>query len=310
MQDGASASSTSGGISAGITSAPLATLLQVTTKTSTPQIERYSSHYERYNGAIGQGANKTTHTAEVRFDASSTGLAVVKAFSFHDKGWLNEAIAWTLGRAIGLAVPPKAVLLVAEPNELAKVIEPELALAYQTWVNGGPIVLWCASRLATKPPQHMMSASWETVALRGQAGQELAAFDGWIGNCDRIADNAPYWTARGVIAAIDHERMAFAQDWYAFLPQHFDRQGKASTRLLDRLHAAQQANVFKPKQAKAIVAALDSMSMKHATHLASVRSEIESELLVNVSAAAKANLLSFLDERAGRAFVSDRLGIV
>lgn len=96
----------------------------------------------------------------------------------------------------------------------------------------------------------------------------------------------------------------------ASAPEHFDRQGKAKTRLLERLHTAQSTNVFKPKQAKAIVAMLDSMSMKHATHLANVRSEIEKELLINVSATAGANLLHFLEERAGRNFVSARLGLV
>lgn len=49
--------------------------------------------------------------------------------------------------------------------------------------------------------------SWEVAALRGEHGRRLAAFDGWVGNCDRIADNAPFWVSRSAIAAIDHERM-------------------------------------------------------------------------------------------------------
>jgi hypothetical protein len=80
-----------------------------------PVLERYASHYERYNGPIGRtGQNKTTHTAEVKFPGG-TGLAVAKAFSVFDKGWLNEAIAWALGRALNVSVPPRAMLLAAAP---------------------------------------------------------------------------------------------------------------------------------------------------------------------------------------------------
>ena len=280
------------------------------TQGNAPPIDRYSTHYERYNGQIGQGANKTTHTAEIRFDQSLIGLAVVKAFAFADKGWLNEAVAWTLGRSLGLAVPPRAILLVAAPGELASASEPELQVAHATLSPKGPIILWCASRLETKPPQQVLSMSWETVILRGEHGQRLAAFDGWIGNCDRISDNAPYWVTRGLIAAIDHERMAFNQDWIAGAPQDFDRQGDAKTRLLDRLHAAQKANVFKPKQATAIVAAMQGMSELHAVHLANLRAEIEQELLVNVGATAGGNLVTFLEDRATQDFISKRLGVL
>ena len=277
----------------------------------TPSIERFATHYERYNGSIGQGANKSTHTAEVRFDSATHELAVVKAFSFLDKGWLNEAVAWTLGQAAGVAQPPKAVILVATLEELSGMTEAEMVLARNLDAGRGePIVFWCASRLATKPPQYLSSLSWENVVLRGSAGQRLAAFDGWIGNCDRIASNAPYWAARGVVAAIDHERLAFNQDWLAAAPEHFDRMGIAETKLLERFHKAQKSNVFKPKQAREIASALHSMSVEHAGHLANCRHDIENRLLVNVSKKASNDLLTFLSERATDVYISERLGVV
>lgn len=278
----------------------------------TPAIEPFASHYGRYNGAIGQGENKTTHTAEVRFDAATHALAVVKAFPFDSAGWLNEAIAWTLGKEVGLAMPPRAVLLVAKPEDLKDATEPELVRAYKTMAYGKAVIFWCASRLSTKPPQQVWSRSWENVVLKGRAGQELAAFDGWIGNCDRIADNAPYWESRGLIAAIDHERLAFAQNWLLAPPVHLDREkgSTVKTYLLDRFHLAQASGVFKPKQVREVSASLEQSSKGHAPHLAACRADIAARLLNNVSAAASANLLTFLDERATEDFIAKRLGTV
>jgi hypothetical protein len=163
--------------------------------TAMPTLERYASHYERYNGPIGlRGANQTTHTAEVRFP-DGAALAVVKAFPVGEKGWLNEAVAWTVGRALGIPVPPKAMLLAVAPSELAAATDPELAIAHRHWAASGPIVMWCASRLDVKPPQNVWRMNWEAAVIKGASGQRLAAFDGWFGNCDRIAENAPYWVS-------------------------------------------------------------------------------------------------------------------
>src|SRR5690242_16946122 len=75
-------------------------------KPALPTIERYSTHYVRYNGSVGlKGANQSTHTAEVKFPTGAK-LAVVKAFPLADKGWVNEALAWALGEALDVGVPP------------------------------------------------------------------------------------------------------------------------------------------------------------------------------------------------------------
>ena len=297
-----------------ITSAPSAAPAPPAAKVAavvTPHVDRYATHYERYNGPIGQGANKTTHTAVVRFGNEGHHLAVVKAFTYLDKGWLNEAIAWTVGRIVKLAQPPRAMLLVATLDELAQSKDPEIARAYIEFAPmKAPVVLWCASRLDTKPPQHLSALHWEDVALRGTAGQRLAAFDGWIGNADRHADNAPYWVSRGVVAAIDHERLAFAQDWRVAAPQHLDRTGQYPTKLLHRFHVALKAKKFTSKQARDMMSAMRMMSDAHAVQLAACWGDIESRLLDSVDAAAKANLRHFFDERASDLFICDRFGTV
>lgn len=276
-----------------------------------PHIDRYATHYERYNGPIGQGANKTTHTAVVRFGNDGHHLAVVKAFTYVDKGWLNEALAWTMGRIVKLAQPPRAMLLVATLDELAQSKDPEIARAHAEFAPmNAPVVLWCASRLDTKPPQHLSALHWEDVVLRGTAGQRLAAFDGWIGNADRHADNAPYWMSRGVVAAIDHERLAFAQDWRVTAPQHLDRTGQHPTKLLHRFHAALKSKKFTSKQARDMISAMRMMSDDHAAQLAVCWGDIEGRLLTSVDAAARANLRHFFDERASDLFICDRLGTV
>lgn len=275
-----------------------------------PAVERFSTHYERYNGPVGAlGANVTTHTAAVRF-AEGSGLAVVKAFSVFDKGWLNEAIAWVLGSALGVNVPPRAMLLAAAPSDLAGATEPELVLANKNLAMHGPVVLWCASRLDVKPPQSVWSANWATQILRGESGQRLAAFDGWIGNCDRHRDNSPYWKARGVIAAIDHERMAFGQDWIASSPLHQDVLGVHGTALLEVFHAARKSKAIVNKQAKAIEAGLVTFSKGHGPELAKLRSQIEQFVSSHASTGAAANLLTFLEDRAKDSYISGRVGVI
>ena len=276
-----------------------------------PHVHRYATHYERYNGPIGQGVNKTTHTAVARFGNDGHHLAVVKAFTYADKGWLNEAIAWTLGRVVKLAQPPRAMLLIATLDELAQSNDPEIVRAHAEFAPmNAPVVLWCASRLDTKPPQHLSAFHWEDVVLRGSAGQRLAAFDGWIGNADRHADNAPYWVSRGVVAAIDHERLAFAQDWRVAPPQHLDCTGHHPTKLLHRFHAAIKSKKFTAKQTRDMTSAMRLMSDDHAAQLVACWGDIESGLLTSVDAAAQVNLRHFFDERASDFFICDRLGIV
>lgn len=136
----------------------------VALKSCMPTVERYSSHYGRYNGSIDKrGANSTTHTAEVRFPGKP-GLAVVKAFALNDHGWANEAIAWALGQCLGVVMPPQAMMLLVAPGELASEKDLELVSAHNLWGTGS-IVLWCASRLDVKNPQGVWSVRWERVVM-------------------------------------------------------------------------------------------------------------------------------------------------
>ena len=47
-----------------------------------------------------------------------------------------------------------------------------MALAFRQWGSVGPIVLWCASRLELRPPQHVWRMNWELAVLRGEAKPE------------------------------------------------------------------------------------------------------------------------------------------
>lgn len=272
-----------------------------------PAVERYSSHYIRYNGPIGRtGTNQTTHTAEVRFPGAP-GLAVVKAFPFSDKGWINEALAWTLGMELDVGVPPAAILLAASPADLANATEPELMLARSQWSLAGPIVLWCASRLEIKPPQHVWPVAWERVVMSKPFGRRLAAFDAWLGNCDRIAQNAPYWMTRGRLAAIDHERLAFNQDWRSGLPIHMDKSGGVMTHLMKEIRVAINKKKIKAADAMALIADLVQLSDGHSAALAAVRASSERLVTENFGTTAAAGLHTFLLERASREFINERL---
>lgn len=274
---------------------------------SLPLVERYSTHYVRYNGPIGQmGANQTTHTAEVLFP-EGPGLAVVKAFPLKDKGWINEALAWTLGTELEVGVPPTAMLLAAGPDDLMNAQEPELLLARNQWGSLGPIVLWCASRLDIKQPQLVWPVGWERAVMSKPFGRRLAAFDAWLGNCDRIAQNAPYWMSRGRIAAIDHERLAFNQDWCRGVPIHMDKLGGILTHLMSAIRDAIAKKKIRTGEAKALIADLVQFSDTHAAALAAVLESSEKLVTDNFGTAAAANLHTFLSERASRDFINERL---
>lgn len=272
-----------------------------------PSLKPYSSHYLRYNGPIGQlGANQTTHTAEVMFP-DGPGLAVVKAFSFMDKGWVNEALAWALGKELDVGVPPAAMLLAASPDDLAGSKDPELSVASSLWGSAGPIILWCASRLDIKLPQQVWPIGWERIVTSKPFGRRLAAFDAWLGNCDRIAQNAPYWSAKGRIAAIDHERLAFNQDWRRGVPIHMDKMGGSITHLMSAIRDSINKKKIKSTDAKALIADLTQLSDQHSAALAAVRVLSEQLVISNFGDIASASLHAFLADRASPEFINERL---
>lgn len=275
-----------------------------------PLIAAFSSNYGRYNSSIGQGANKTTHTAEVKFD-NQHELAVVKAFSIKDRGWLNEYISWTLGKLLKISQPPKSLILVASHDDLKDIKDQEIARARNLLADKDDLVVfWCASRISIKPPHHLSKQSWEEVVLRGEVGQKIAAFDGWIGNCDRIASNAPLWINKGVIAAIDHERLAFNQDWFIQEPKHFDHIGIYETVLLEKFQKSLKANKFSTKQSKTIIAALETFSNEHADAMKKSWNYIEEIIIKNVSPEASNNLKNFLSKRCEEDVIKQRLGVL
>ncbi|WP_263561975.1 hypothetical protein [Paucibacter sp. DJ1R-11] len=271
-----------------------------------PPVERFASHYARYNGPIGKlGANPTTHTAEVRF-LGKPGLGVVKAFALSDFGWVNEAIAWALGNCLGVVMPPQGMLLLVAPGELGSDKEPELMAAHNLWGTGA-IVLWCTSRLDIKCPQNVWPIHWERVVMSKPYGRRLAAFDAWLGNCDRIAQNAPYWSSKGLVAAIDHERLAFAQDWRKGVPIHMDRLDAHQTHLMKVIREMIAAKKLRAAEANELVAELAVMSEPHADTLSLVHADATSLVGDNFGTAAAANLLKFLSDRATPAFINERL---
>lgn len=271
-----------------------------------PTIERFATHYLRYNGLLGSiGANPSTHTAEVRF-RSGPALAVVKAFPLGDRGWVNEAVAWALGSELSIGVPPQATLLVATPDEASDSKVPGLETALRAF-GRVPLVLWCATRLDTKPPQQVWRMKWERVVLSKPYGLKLAAFDAWLGNCDRIAQNAPYWTTRGQIAAIDHERLAFGQDWLPGVPIHLDRLGGAVTHLMRALREAASTKKLRAVDVDVMVAELSLQSGLHARALDKVQAESQALISANFGPGPASHLLSFLSERATPEFVQERL---
>lgn len=287
----------------------------------------FKSAYHRYIAPLSSslpaqlGMNQSTHVGYVCLDPSTPAKAeraVVKCFHYSDPAWANELIAWTMAQALGVKTAPRAAVLVAKRQDISVDHGPEIN-AFAQYVTT-PIVLWCMSAIEpTLPVQQVLGHNWETACLRTEAGRTLGAMDGWIGNCDRLAQNALYWSSgTGGVVAIDHEKMAFAQDWSCASVQHFDELLDATgkpihpTRLIAAIKVAHKSKDKNTKRAAGIaVNEMFGMSKdKHPGALADCRDLIEKTAVNNFGPRAGANLLSFLDYRVSEDCMKRRFGIL
>ena len=282
----------------------------------------FAQGYRRYIGSLGDelnaknGMNASTHVASVCLtpnDPGKTERAVVKHFRFSDHGWANEYVAWTLAQQLGVVTAPRAALLIGRPSEVAA--DHGAELNYAVVHDPDPFVLWCTSAIEpTKPVQQVLSRSWERAVLNVANAQILAAFDAWIGNCDR-AVNTLYWhVTGGGVVAIDHEKMVFAQDWAQHPPLDLDTvpadEEKAATFLLDALQKAKASTDSSTKRAarRANQKMYEASKGKHAAALSHCTNLIQEMVTPNFSARACQNLLTFLERRAADDSVNTRFG--
>ena len=142
--------------------------------------------------------------------------------------------------------------------------------------------------------------------------------DGWTANCDRIAANALYWSSRGSLVAIDHEKLAFNKDWTIAPVDHDDEKLDAAgkpleqTRLLAVLVAAKKS---KDKQIKRFAStAADAMfehsKTQHPIALAACRHIIQELVEDNFTKLASKNLFTFLDYRLTEDCQKRRFGLL
>ena len=146
----------------------------------------------------------------------------------------------------------------------------------------------------------------------------MGALDGWTANCDRIANNALYWVTKGSLVAIDHEKMAFNQDWSNQKVSHEDEvvgpDGKPllPTRLIDVLMKAKKSKdkALKKSAAKAADFMYEHSKSKHPPTLAKCKASIAAMIDSNFSQQATQNLLSFLDYRVTEDCLKRRYAIL
>ena len=286
----------------------------------------FKQAYRRYSGPLASelpanlGMNGSTHVALACLDPGNPDKperAVVKHFHYFDRGWANEYLAWTLAQALGVPTAPRAALLIGNRDDITADHGPELLAA--TRLTPGPLVLWCTSAITpTQPLQQVLGRSWEKAALRMESGQLMAALDGWVANCDRIENNALYWVAQGALVAIDHEKLAFNQDWTQYKPTHedekLDANGKPllTTRLIDVLMAAKKSTdkTIKKNARAAAAAMFEHSQTKHPVAFAQCSQEIAALVNDNFSSTAYGNLVSFLDYRVLEDCLKKRFGLM
>ncbi len=284
----------------------------------------FRDNYRRYIGPLASelpatlGMNTSTHVAEVCLDPDEpkkSERAVVKYFRFTDQGWANEYVAWLLACELGVVTPPRASLLIGNHDEITEGHGEELKTVAR--FDSGPMVLWCTSAVEpTRPVQQVFAKPWERVALGVESGRRMAAFDGWTGNCDRLHQNTLYWTTGHTLVAIDHEKIAFNQDWTTAPLQHFDMmldaagEPKIRTRLLDALTRALSSsdNAVKKKAKEAKSAMFEHSKVSHPAALKLCSGLISRLLDSNFSNESSENLLSFLEHRLSDECMKSRYG--
>lgn len=293
---------------------------------ATVRLGKISDLYLRYIGSLGDqfqarhGENGSTHVAAVCMSNDKPhdpGRAVVKFYHASDKGWFNEYAAWRLAHALGVRVSPHAALLIGRRSDITPGHGPELNAAVAG--TGTPVVLWCTSALEPhKNIQAALGRQWESAVLKTDAGQRIAAMDGWLGNCDRIATNLLWWVSEGgAFTAIDHEKAAFNVDWTVRGVPHYDEPGPngekpaANTHLIGHIQTAQRSNDKSTRQAASKMAsALAGHSKNHSSTWAAMRTELAQEARNNFGTSACDRLLSFLDHRVTEDSIKRRLGLV
>jgi hypothetical protein len=287
----------------------------------------FKSAYHRYIAPLAStlpaqlGMNQSTHVGYVCLDPltpAKAERAVVKCFHYSDPGWANELIAWSVAQELSVKTAPRAAVLIAQRQDITVDHGPEIN-AFVKYVTT-PIVLWCTSAIEpTQPVQQVLGRNWETACLRTDNGKAMGAMDGWIGNCDRLAQNALYWNSgTGGLVAIDHEKMAFGQDWSCGPALHademLDAQGKPllETRLISAIKTAHKSKDKGVKKAAgSAVADMFAMSKTHhSTALTNCRLLIERTAMKNFGTTASTNLLSFLDYRVSEDCMKRRFGIL
>lgn len=293
---------------------------------ATVRLGKISDLYLRYIGSLSdqlnttQGQNSSTHVASVCMDPDKPqepGRSVVKFFHLSDKGWFNEYATWRVAHALGVRVSPQAALLVGQRADITPGHGPELnaAVAYV----GTPVVLWCTSAMTPhKNIQTALGRQWENAVLKTDAGQKMAAMDGWLGNCDRIANNLLWWVSEGgAFMAIDHEKAAFNVDWTVSGVPHMDEPAAggqapaANTHLINHIQHAQKSNDKPTRQAASRMAnTLAALSKGHAPTWSAMRAELALEARNNFGTMACDRLLSFLDYRVTEDSIKRRLGLV
>lgn len=290
------------------------------------RLGKISDLYLRYIGSLGnqlhttQGQNGSTHVAAVCMDPEKpleAGRSIVKFFHLSDKGWFNEYAAWRLAQALGVPVPPYAALLVGKRTDITPGHGPELNAAVAD--TGTPVVLWCTSALEPhKNIQTALGRQWESAVLKTAPGQHIAAMDGWLGNCDRIASNLLWWVSEGgAFTAIDHEKAAFNVDWTLTNVPHLDEPGASgrkpaiNTHLINHIQSALRSKDKTTRNAaKKMASIMVIISKNHTPAWNAIRAELAQEACNNFGAQACDRLLSFLDYRVTEDSINRRLGLV
>lgn len=293
---------------------------------ATVQTGKIATHYRRYLGSlrnhlkVSTGQNTSTHVGTVLMDPAQPHLpcrAVIKCFRMGDKGWFNEYAAWTLGNALGVRMPPMAALLVGSKTDITPEHGPELhdAALYAT----EPLVLWCTSALEpSKSVQSVIQKKWEQTVLKTDAGQRIAALDGWLGNCDRIGTNLLWWaSATGAYVAIDHEKAVFNIDWINHDVRHIDEPDPHGNPPVDRTHliglvhsAKNDKDDATRRAANRLIDKLMELSRTHDATWQAMRAQLAQHAVTNLGPTASERLLSFLDYRVTEDSIKRRLGLL
>lgn len=172
-------------------------------------------HYRSYLGPCEESGIEPSHVASVAFRDGISRRAYVKLYPEHSRGLVNEVTGYILAKALGLAVPDRAAVILMPRNAIPD--PPDWLSPSESLVPA-----WCTQAIDGKSIKFIYSLTMDNLdarigpivneLLRSTDTVDVLAYDDWVANVDRNLGNL-LRLGRCRFAVIDHGQILSGPIW-------------------------------------------------------------------------------------------------